>query len=271
MRIKVLSILLCFGLTQFSYAQTINDAKGEREGELSVLRREVSALQDEQKDILSRLDELKQLLETNDHKPSSMPSSKPKAPSTLDIHGEIFRGSSNARVAIIEYADFECPYCREYERTVFPQLLIDYIRNGKVKYVYRDLTLPMHPFAIPAARAARCAGEQGKFWEMHDSIFAKQGSPSAPAFVERAKALGLDGGKFAECFSSDRYTEDISKSVSYAQTLGIEGTPTFFIGTVDGDIVRIAKAIQGGPPFEVFKTNLDALLEPKSQAVVATH
>jgi protein-disulfide isomerase len=263
MRIIVAILLGCI-LSQLVYAQAEGGTNPPQDN-LASLRSDVRALQAQQKEIVSRLDQLKQLLQANDHRTSSAASSAPKPPTTLDIQGDIFRGDSNARVAIIEYADFECPYCREYERTVFPQLLSDYIRNGKVKYVYRDLTLPIHPFAIPAARAARCAGEQGKFWEMHDNIFAKQGSPSAPAFVERAKALGLDGGKFAECFSSDRYTEDISKSVSYAQTLGIEGTPTFFIGTIDGDTVNIKKAIQGGPPFEVFKTNLDALLALKPE------
>jgi protein-disulfide isomerase len=194
------------------------------------------------------------------------------SPSTvLNVRGERFRGDDAARVAIVEYADFECPYCGEYERTTFPKLLSEYIQTGKVRYFYRDLPLPMHPLAVSAARAARCAGEQGKYWEMHDSLFAAQNALSTRALLDRAPTLGLDAAKFAECFSSDKYAEDLRKSISTAQALGIEGTPTFFIGAIDGDTVTIKKAIQGGPPFQVFKSNLAALLASKDLDTVSPH
>jgi len=273
-RIAIICVsgVLCSGITspQIARAQAQSEPKDQPQGDLAALRTDVRALQAEQEKIISRLDELKQLLQANGRPNSALPSvSQP--PSTLDIHGEKFRGDSDARVAIIEYADFECPYCGEYERKAFPQLLSDYIQTGKVKYFYRDLPLPMHARALPAARAARCAGDQGKYWEMHDSLFANQNALSAPALLEHAQTLGLDAAKFAECFSSDKYSEDIRKSMSNAQALGIEGTPTFFIGTIDGDIVKIRKAIQGGPPFEVFKTSLDALLASNGQEAVSTH
>jgi len=272
MRINaILPVLLCVGLIQVGHAQTQGEAKDKQQDNVSALRTDVMTLQAEQQQIISRLDELKQLLLAKDHLASTTVLPSPQPPTTLNIQGENFRGDIAARIAIIEYADFECPYCREYERTAFPQLLSDYIQTGKVKYFYRDLPLPMHPYAMSAARAARCAGEQGKYWEMHDSLFAKQNALSAPALLDRAKTLDLDNGKFAECLSSDKFTEDIRKSVSYAQTLGIEGTPTFFIGTIDGDTVNIKKAIQGGPPFEVFKTSLDALLASNGQESVSSH
>ena len=181
-------------------------------------------------------------------------------------------GESTARVAIIEYADFECPYCGEYERKTFPQILSDYIATGKVKYFYRDLPLPGNPRALPAARAARCAGEQGKYWEMHDSLFAKQNALSAPAFLDRAQTLGLDTAKFTECLSSEKYTADIQKSVSEALKMGIDGTPTFFLGVVEpsGD-VTIENRFKGTAPFDVFKTEIDALLASNAQEAVSTH
>src|SRR5260221_459521 len=89
-------------------------------------------------------------------------------PRSAPVHGEPFRSDAHARVAIIEYSDFECPLCRQFARDVYPLIDAAYIHSGKVKYFFRDLPLPMHPHALPAARAARCAGEQGKFWEMHD-------------------------------------------------------------------------------------------------------
>lgn len=125
---------------------------------------------------------------------------------------------------------------------------------------------------VPAARAARCAGEQGKYWEMHDSLFAKQNALSVPALLDRAQTLGLDTAKFTECQSSEKYTEDIQKSVSEAQKMGIDGTPTFFLGVVEssGD-VTISKRFAGTAPFDVFQSELDALLASKSQIAVSAH
>lgn len=264
MELKVILLLLCFGLTQLGYAQAQSETKDPSQGELSALRTDIRALQAEQQQIITRLDELKQILQ---------PSGQPPAPvSSVSVRGEPFRGDSGARVALIEYADFECPYCGEYERKTFPKILSDYIISGKVKYFYRDLPLPEHARALPAARAARCAGEQGKYWEMHDSIFAKQNALSVPALLDRAHTLGLDTAKFTECQSSEKFTSDIQKSVSEAQKMGIDGTPTFFLGVVgpDGE-VTIEKRLQGAAPFDVFKTEIDVLLAPNSQQTAAAH
>jgi protein-disulfide isomerase len=267
MRIKAMMLLLlCFGLSQFGYAQAQSQAKDQPQGDLAALRTDIRALQAEQQQIITRLDGLQQSVQ-----PKGCPGS-PQRPSTLDIQGENVRGDRGARVAIIEYADFECPYCGEYERKTFPQILTDYIESGKVKYFYRDLPLPMHARALPAARAARCAGEQGKYWEMHDSLFAKQNALSAPALLDHAQTLGLDTAKFTECQSSDKYTAEIQRSVSEAQKMGIEGTPTFFLGVVEpsGD-VTIDKRFQGTAPFDVFKTAIDALLASNGQEAVSAH
>jgi protein-disulfide isomerase len=264
MRIKMMLLLLLgFASSRVLYAQAQDAAKDQPQGDLSALRTDVRALQAEQQQIISRLDELKQILQGN---------GEPPPVSSMSVRGETFRGVSGARVAIIEYADFECPYCGEYERNTFPQLLSDYIETGKVKYFYRDLPLQMHPHAISAARAARCAGEQGKYWEMHDSLFANQTALSAPALLDRAQTLGLDKAKFTECQSSEKYTADIQKNIAEAQNLRIDGTPTFFLGVVEpsGD-VTIEKRFKGTAPFDVFKTELDALLASKSQVAVSAH
>ncbi len=155
---------------------------------------------------------------------------------------------------MIEYSDFECPFCGGFEQQTYPQLFENYIKMGEVKLFYRDLPLPMHPHAMHAARAAHCAGEQGKYWEMHDSLFAKQNALSDPALLDRARTLGLDTQKFGECFASDRYKDDILKSIAEAQKLGVQATPTFFIGTIDsnGDVVNISKRIVGAKPYADF-------------------
>jgi protein-disulfide isomerase len=256
MRVKTI-MLLCFILSQFAFAQDQSGTMDRPQGDLAALRTDVRTLQVEQQQIINQLSELKQILQGN---------GRPPLISSLSVRGETFRGYSGARVAIIEYADFECPYCGEYERKTFPQLLRNYIETGKVKFFYRDLPLPGHARAMPAARAARCAGEQGKYWEMHDSLFATQNALSAPALLDRAWELGLDTEKFTECQSSEKYTADIQKNLSEAQKMGIGGTPTFFLGGVEpGGDVTIEKRFEGAAPFDVFKSELDALLASKSQ------
>jgi protein-disulfide isomerase len=227
------------------------------------LETDLKALEAEQHQIIEQLNEIKGLLSTA---AGGRPVSPP--PTTLSIQGENFRGNSGASVAMIEYADFECPFCGKYAREVYPKILDEYVKTGKVKLFYRDLPLPMHPHALAAARAARCAGEQGKYWEMHDSLFASQTALSDSALQDRAQTLGLDTTEFKRCLSSGKYADEIQKSLSEAEKLGVRGTPTFFLGTVDpnGDVVKIGKIIVGARPYETFKAALDDLLGSKSQA-----
>ena len=204
--------------------------------EISALRREVSELAERQQEVLDRLDELKQLLAANGA--VRLAPQPPVPPSELTVRNQGFRGDSAAAVAIIEYADFECPYCGEYEHDIYPQIAENYIQTGKVKYYFRDLPLPMHPHALGAARAARCAGEQGKYWEMHDSLFAKQKMLRDIDMPERAKNIGLDTSTFSECLGSDRYTDEIKQGVAEAEKFGIDGTPTF----LSAESIRMARS-----------------------------
>jgi protein-disulfide isomerase len=266
MRNKTVILLsVCCCLTAGGQVQAQTDGGGQPQSDLSALGADVQALQAEQQQIVTRLDELKQLLQANGQPVHLQP------PSTLDMHGLIFRGDGGAQVAIVEYADFECPYCGQFAREVYPQISDKYIKTGKVKYFYRDL--PLHPHAMSAARAARCAGEQDKYWELHDGLFAKQAALSNPVLLDRAQSLGLDTDKFSECLSSDRYKDDIRKGMSEAQTLGIDGTPTFFIGTIgpDGDEVKISGRINGTNSYETFASSLDSALAAKSQETLSAH
>ncbi len=226
---------------------------------------QIKTLADQQRQILSTLNDIKQLLAANAAVRSAP--QPPAPPSAMATRDESFRGDSGATVVIVEYADFECPYCGQYEHETFPQLSKDYIQTGKVKYFYRDLPLPMHAHAMGAARAARCAGEQGKYWEMHDSLFAKQNAIREADMPGRAQELGLDAAKFAECLSSDRHTEEIKQSAAEAQKIGIGGTPTFFIGKVDanGDVTNL-KTIIGMRPYDAFKSAIDDSLAQAAKA-----
>jgi protein-disulfide isomerase len=245
------------GASAAGWAQSQANIQPPQTGtEVASLQRRVSDLEREQQALIEEMDELKKAIAPRNSTPAQ------SAPSTLRIDPTDFRGDASARMAIVEYSDFECPYCGLYEREDSPEVLKNFVKTGAVKLFFRDLPLPFHRHAMQAARAAHCAGDQGKYWEMHDSLFANQRDLSDAALRERAKTLGLDTDKFNEWLSSDKYTEDIRKSISDAEKLGVTGTPTFFIGTIsaDGNEVTIKKRIAGTRPYEVFKSALDEVI-----------
>jgi protein-disulfide isomerase len=223
--------------------------------DVAKLKADVARLSTQQQQILDSLDDLKKML-----KGPGQPALKP--PATMGLAGEPFKGQGTATLAIMEYADFQCPFCRHFEHDVYPQIRENYIDTGKVKYFHRDMPLPFHQGALPAARAAHCASEQGKFWEMHDSLLGDGASLSAADIDERAGKLGLNVSKLDECIASDRFADIIQRSVTEANQMKISGTPTFIIGTLDsrGTVMSVKKTVVGANPFEAFKEALDALL-----------
>jgi protein-disulfide isomerase len=241
-------------------------ATSEHETDIVALKNDVQQLKAQQQLILDRLDELKKLL-----KEGSKAQPAIKAPDTMSVSGELFRGEATAPLAIIEYGDIECPFCRRFKHDVYPQVLDVYIKTGKARFYYRDMPLPFHERAIPAARAAHCAGEQGKFWEMHDSLFTdKTATLTATDFNDRAGKLGIDIAKLDACMTSDRFVDVIQRSSEEAAKMEISGTPTFLIGTMsqNGDIVNVKKTVIGALPFEAFKTTIDSILSPANTPTV---
>lgn len=166
--------------------------------------------------------------------------------------GRPTRGPADAPVQIIEFADFQCPFCLRADPTV-KQVLSTY--GDKVRLVYRHYPLPTHPNARPAAEAAACAAEQGKFWEYHDRLFANQ-SKLAPADLKQdAVDLGLDASKFDACFDAQKFKADIDTDVKAGDAAGVNGTPAFFIN---------GRLVSGAQPFDVFKRIIDEELQLKS-------
>lgn len=243
------------GLTLMSQglAQQRDDKPQSKE---AALQQQIDELKAGQQQILKELQEIKKILQ------SFQEAASPPQEAVLPVGGEPFKGSPAARVAIIEYSDFECPFCGQYAREIFPRLDADYVKSGKVRYYFRDLPLPSHPRALAAALAARCAGEQGKFWEMHDSLFANQAALTPADLSRRAQALGLDEAKLNACITSGKYRENIRRSVAGAERMGINGTPAFFLGVVDpsGNTVRSSKLILGAEGYEAFKAALEQML-----------
>ena len=170
----------------------------------------------------------------------------------VSVAGLATRGSETARVVMIEYSDFECPFCMRFARETLPELDRQFIATGKVRLVFRHLPLGKHRFAQKAAEAAECAGHQGKFWPMHDRLFLDPKSLADEDLRAHASALGLDSPAFETCqagLMADRVQSDSAS----ARLLGVTGTPAFFIGTVETDgRVRIRQRLKGAQPIRLF-------------------
>jgi len=166
-------------------------------------------------------------------------------------------GSPDAPITIVEFSDYQCPYCLRHFQQTMPQLKKEYIDTGKVRYVFKDFPLSFHEKAVPAALAAECAGEQGKYWEMHDKLFGEQSrwvkeSKPTDVYKEFAKELGLDTKQFNECLDSQKYADEIMADMKEGRDAGVQGTPAFFIN---------GQFLSGAQPYEVFKQVIDKMLE----------
>ncbi len=185
----------------------------------------------------------------------------------IDVTGSPARGSDTAVVTLIEFSDYECPFCIRHFKQTMPRLEADYVDTGRVRYVFRDLPVDqLHPGAIRAHEAGRCADEQGKFWSLHPLLFGPPGSHTPELLEQRAGEAGLSMEAFRACVASGRATEPVRRSVREAEELGANGTPSFFIGLRDRatNQVRVLQAISGAHPYEVFARALDAALKRAS-------
>ncbi len=157
-----------------------------------------------------------------------------------------FKGSKQAKVTIVEFSDFQCPFCARVGPTLKQ---IESTYGDKVQIVFRDFPLTsIHPLAQTAAEAANCATEQGKFWEYHDRLFENQAALQPDALKKHAAELGMDAGQFNACFDGGKYREDVMKDMQDAQRLGVTGTPAFFVN---------GRFLSGAQPFEAFAQIID--------------
>jgi protein-disulfide isomerase len=169
-------------------------------------------------------------------------------------------GHADAPVTLVEFSDYQCPFCQRFFSVTFPALKRDYIDTGKVRYIFRDYPLDqIHPQARKAAVAAHCAGDQGRYWEMHDLLFQNQRALALPQLSEYVRKLGLDGATFDACLASDKHAARISKGLADGIAAGVQGTPGFVVAkTKPGDSVE-GIPVRGAQPVEVFRQLIDQL------------
>ena len=262
--LRVLRVLAVFAGLQCIRVIAQEPTQHASEPPASSVQQQLDELRAGQDRLRQELDELKALLHQRMLRTNSTTPAVPEV-SSVNVRGEPFRGTNTARVTVIEYSDFGCSFCGRYAREIFPRLDEDYIKPGKLRYYFRDLPEPKETNSWFKARAARCAGDQGKFWELHDLLF---NAPSATAkdVTALAQTIGLDTEKFNQCLLSEKYLINIQRSVAGAKKMGLFGTPAFFIGTIseDSDFVMVKRVLVGAESYESMKTILDQLMASSS-------
>lgn len=168
-------------------------------------------------------------------------------------------GRPDAPLTVVEFTDYQCPYCRRFQAETWPRLKRDWIDTGKLRFIVRDLPLEIHSSARPAAEAAHCAGEQGQFWRMHDLLLGVQADLSPKGIDGFARNVGLDMQRFHACVAAHKYAADIARNRAEADRLELNGTPSFIIGrTANG--VLTGQRVAGSLPYDNFNEGLKALL-----------
>jgi len=171
-------------------------------------------------------------------------------------------GRKDAPLTLVEFADYECPYCRQFHTAVFEKLKREWIEPGKLRFISRDLPLDFHPHSFKATVAARCAGATGKFWELREVMLVNSDKLELPSLVQYAADLGVDTTKFAACVRGETFAPEVRKDMADAGTAGITGTPTFVLGKTSKQGVT-GTVIIGAMPYADLDARLKKLLATK--------
>ena len=214
-------------------------------------------------------EELKEIISEIKTAPAPQPAQIPTQPTApqvfrVSLDDDPVKGNPDAPVTIVEFSDFQCPFCSRFFDQTLPLIEENYINTGKVKLVYKDLPLDnLHPNARPVHIAAECADEQGKFWEYHDVLFEKQSewqrlssSDLQTTLVQYADDFGLQTASFEACLNSPEMLEEVNADFLQAASYGATGTPTFFIGNEKDGFIKLV----GAQPYAAFQGVIDNLL-----------
>jgi len=244
----------------FLVVLSASPSQAQQQSSTDDLRSEIKALTQTVNEMQKDLQEIKALL-------LSRAPAGPQQNVVLDISNNPSKGEATAKVTLIEFSDFQCPFCARHVRDTGSQIDKEYVSTGKVRHVFMDLPLEsIHKVAFKAAEGANCAGEQGKYWEMHDRLFENQNK--LQELTPHAEAIGLDVPKFDECLKSGRQAASVRQDMAEAQKAGVTGTPTFFLAYTDpkSSKVKTVRRLTGAQPFANFKAEIDKLLTAGPEA-----
>lgn len=226
--------------------------------QLQILKKELASLKEAQAATEKELRGIESLLRGR-----ALSRSPGSSNTIFNIDGAAaIRGESTAKLVLIEFSDYQCPFCQGYFRETYPQIKRDYVDKGIIRYVLCDFPLStIHKSAVKAAEAAHCAGEQGKYWEMRSLLMQGQSQLDVSSLMRTAQQVGLDSAQFQQCVDDAGYEKKIAQQIRQASEHGIRGTPAFMLGFAepDGKTVRIDRTITGSPSYDVFKQEIEEL------------
>jgi len=174
--------------------------------------------------------------------------------------GGFSMGDAKAPLVMVEYTDFQCPFCQQFHNTAFAQIKANYIDTGKIRFVSRDFPLGFHENARRAATAGRCAAEQGKYWEMRHVMIVNASALKEDNLTAYAGNIKMDVPKFKSCLESDKYNAQIDKDIAEGGVAGVQGTPSFVIGRLDNDKLEGVRLV-GAMPYDDFDAKIQELLQ----------
>jgi len=185
-------------------------------------------------------------------------------PQTISLDDDPVLGNPNAPITIVEFSDYQCPFCAKFHTQTLPLINENYIKSGKVNFVFRDFPITgIHPNALPASLASECADDQGKFWQYNGILFTNQDSwknldvsSVSMTFQEYANELGLDVSEFSSCLTTVKHSQEVNKDLQEGQNYGVAGTPGFFIGNEKLGYV----IVEGAKPYATFEQVLNSQL-----------
>ena len=228
------------------------------------LRSAIIEMRNGQAAVLEELKAIRKLLEQGARpQAAAAPGAEERTELSLrGIDGGAVKGDAAAPLVLVEYTDYQCPFCARHFASTVPALTSEYVATGKLRYVLRDMPLEaIHPLAFKAAEAVRCAGDQGRYWEMHDALFQNQRALGTAQLTHYAKGLGLEMAAFEACLDDGRHGAAVRADIAEAEAAGITGTPTFFLAVAgEGGALRTLQKIRGAQPYAAFKSAIDAAL-----------
>jgi protein-disulfide isomerase len=263
--IKSFQALTAISLLSILLLQPVMAASTKKE--VQALQEDVKALKQGQAAMQKDLADIKKLLEGG-AKPQA--AAKQFEPKEISVAGAPFLGDADAKVTLVEYSDYQCPFCNRHHVNTMPELIKNYVDTGKVKFVMREFPLTsLHPRAVAASLAALCSGDQGKYWEMQDVLFKNQRQMDDAQIRSYAESIGLDTDSFVACMDEGKYNEQVQKDLAEGRGLGISGTPSFAVGLTDpedSNKLNVTNVLRGAKSYDSFVAAIEALLKPAAHA-----
>lgn len=255
--VRLGAVVACLSLLLYaSSAGAENDATSEK----SAILRQLQEMRQEIRSLKEEIGELRKDIAVR-KRAAALRSAAPTVSHVSLKQDSPVLGDSHAKVAIVEFSDYQCPYCARFHAQAFPKLVTEYIDTGKIKFISRDYPLGFHTHAKQAAIAASCAADQGAFDKMSEGLYTHQSQLGPALYEELAGKLKLDVNLFETCLKHPEKAKEVDDDLAYGKQIGVSGTPSFFIGKIEGNHLVDARSLEGAQPFQVFSQIIDSMLK----------